>query len=69
MSADRLEYFERLWEAQQWRSIDKRYIWIRGFQDALSVSGCMQTELIRRISEVVEQTMDAVVNEALGEQK
>lgn len=62
MSADRLEYFERLWEAQQWRPLDKRLIWIRGFQDALEVSGCLQMELRKRVNEATEEILDAVVN-------
>ncbi len=66
MSADRLEYFERLWEAKQWRPLDKRLIWIRGFRDALEVSGCLQRELRKRVNEATEEILDAVVNTELG---
>ena len=66
MSADRLEYFERLLEAQQWRPLDKRLIWIRGFQDALEVSGCLQIDLRKRVNEATEEILDAVVNTELG---
>ncbi len=61
MSADRLEYFERLWEAQQWRPLDKRLIWIRGFRDALEVSGCLQMDLRWRVAEAEEQALDDAV--------
>lgn len=66
MSADRLEYFERLWEAQQWRSLDKRLIWILGFQNALEVSGCLQMDLRWRVNEATEEILNAVVNTELG---
>ena len=61
-----LAHFERLWGEQQARPADKRLVWIRGFQAALEVSGCLQMDLRWRVNEATEEILDAVVNTELG---
>ena len=61
-----LAHFERLWAEQQTRPADKRLVWIRGFQAALEVSGCLNRELRQRVAEAEEQALDDAVA-ALGE--
>ena len=61
-----LAHFERLWAEQQARPADKRLVWIRGFQAALEVSGCLNRELRQRVAEAEERALDDAVA-ALGE--
>ena len=56
-----LAHFERLWAEQQTRPADKRLVWIRGFQAALEVSGCLQTDLRQRVAQAEEQAVDDAV--------
>ncbi len=56
-----LAHFERLWAEQQARPADKRLVWIRGFQAALEVSGCLQMDLRWRAAEAEEQALDDAV--------
>ena len=56
-----LAHFERLWAEQQARPADKRLVWIRGFQAALEVSGCLQMDLRWRVAEAEEQALDDAV--------
>lgn len=56
-----LAHFERLWAEHQTRPADKRLVWIRGFQAALEVSGCLQMDLRWRVAEAEEQALDDAV--------
>ena len=56
-----VEHFERLLSDQHARSPESRLVWIRGFRSALDVSGCLQTDLRRRVAQAEEQLLDDAV--------
>ena len=56
-----VEHFERLLADQHARSPESRLVWIRGFRSALDVSGCLQTDLRRRVAQAEEQALDDAV--------